>query len=293
MTHFVGHPPTRAHAPDAEPSAAAAHRLHHPFLDIVDGVYRSPPRHVGWLARTLPSLWFYPQFFGVVFRGARQAKRGRYDGRDWSLSSLGVLRALESAGCRFEISGIDHIAALTTSAVFAGNHMSTLETAVLPVVIEPVREVTFVVKQSLVDYPVFKHIMRTRNPIAVTQTNPRADLKTTLEEGAERLGRGISVVVFPEGSRLPSHDPEKFNSIAVKLAGRAGTPLVPIALLTNAWELGKRIPDLGRIVPQRTIRIAFGAPRMVDGRGVQQQQALLEFIAEHLAKWRAEDEAPS
>jgi 1-acyl-sn-glycerol-3-phosphate acyltransferase len=285
MTQSLGNSPARTTVVAESAEAAAAH----PFLRVVNGVYRSPPRRVGWLARWFPSLAFYPRFFSVVFRGAAAAKRGLYDGRDWSLSSLGVLRALEAVGCQVEITGIDHIERLTGPAVFAGNHMSTLETAVLPVVIQPIREVTFVVKQSLVDYPVFKHIMRSRNPIAVTQSNPRADLKTTLSEGADRLSRGSSVVVFPEGRRRAEFDPERFNSIAVKLANRADVPLVPFALLTDAWELGRRVPDLGRIYPDRKVRFAFGAPLVVDGRGTEQQQAVIDFIAGKLAAWRAED----
>jgi 1-acyl-sn-glycerol-3-phosphate acyltransferase len=286
MTQSLGDSPART-MPAADSTAAAAPQ--HALLKVVNGTYCSPPRRVGWLARWFPSLAFYPRFFSVVFRGAAAAKRGQYDGRDWSLSSLGVLRALEAVGCQFEITGIDHIQRLTGPVVFAGNHMSTLETAVLPVVIQPIREVTFVVKQSLVDYPVFKHIMRSRNPIAVTQTNPRADLKTTLSEGADRLGSGSSVVVFPEGRRRPEFDLEKFNSIAVKLAHRAGVPLVPFALLTDAWELGRRVPDIGLIDPDRKVRFAFGAPLMVDGRGTEQQQGVIDFIAGKLAAWRAED----
>jgi 1-acyl-sn-glycerol-3-phosphate acyltransferase len=286
MTQSLGNSPGRT---TSAANSTAAARSPHPFLDVVDGVYRTQPRRVGWIARWFPSLAFYPRFFSVVFRGAAAAKRGQYDGRDWSISSLGVLRALEAVGCQIEITGIDHIERLAGPAVFAGNHMSTLETAVLPVIIQPIRETTFVVKQSLVDYPVFKHIMRSRNPIAVTQTNPRADLKTTLTEGADRLSRGASVVVFPEGRRQAAFDHERFNSIAVKLAHRAGVPLVPFALRTDAWELGRRLSDIGRIYPDRKVRIAFGAPLTVDGRGAEQQQAMVDFIAGKLAEWRAED----
>lgn len=286
MTPSLSNLPADAIA--APPRFGAGATPLHPFLHTLDGAYRTAPRRVSWLARSFPSLAFYPRFFSVVFRGAAAAKRGQYDSRDWSLSSLGVLRALEAVGCQAEVTGLEHIERLSGPAVFAGNHMSTLETAVLPVLIQPLRETTFVVKQSLVDYPVFKHIMRSRNPVALTQSNPRADLKTTLLEGTERLSRGVSVVVFPEGSRLAAFDPERFNTIAVKLAARASVPLIPVALLTDAWAIGRRIPDLGLIRPERKIHFAFGPPMMVDGRGVEQQQALIDFISRKLAAWHAE-----
>lgn len=259
----------------------------------MEGCYRTPHRRVGLLARTFPSTVFFLRFFATVCRAARRAKAGRYSSADWSDSSLEVLRTLESVGCRFEISGIPHLAEVAGPCVIVGNHMSTLETAVLPTVVQPLREVTFVVKQSLVDYPIFKHVMRSRDPIAISQTNPREDLRTMLEGGVERLARGVSLVVFPEGSRRTTFDPALFNTIGIKLASRANVPLLPVALETSAWGLGKTIPDLGRIDPRRPVRFAFGAPVHVSGRGADAHQAILAFIAERLESWRAEDAARS
>ena len=42
-------------------------------------------------------------------------------------------------------------------------------------------EVTFVVKQSLVNYPVFRHVLGSRNPIAVTRDNPREDFQAVIQ----------------------------------------------------------------------------------------------------------------
>src|SRR5262245_2285220 len=133
MTQFLGDSPVCRRPAADSGVVATATAPQHPFLHVVNGVYHTAPRPVGWLARWFPSLAFYPRFYSVVFRGSAAAKRGQYGGREWSLSSLGVLRALEAVGCRVEITGIDHIERLAGPAVFAGNHMSTLETAVLPV----------------------------------------------------------------------------------------------------------------------------------------------------------------
>jgi 1-acyl-sn-glycerol-3-phosphate acyltransferase len=264
---------------------AAATDFSHGLLPVDDGVYRTTPQRSGWIARTCPSVVFFSKFARTVWRAAALAKRGGYTGHEWSLSSLAVMRALESVGVEFEISGMRHLAAMDGPCVIAGNHMSTLETAVLPCVIQPVREVTFVVKRSLVDYPVFKHVMRSRDPVAISQTNAREDLKTMLVDGAERLARGVSIVVFPEGSRMATFAPEQFNTIGVKLAARAGTPIIPLALATDAWPVGKWISDVGKIDRTKKVRMAFGAPLQVDGRGTEQQAAIVEFIREQLNAW--------
>lgn len=284
-------PSSNSKSPPSPSTATAGGGAHvNQLLPIVGGAYRSPARRVGWWTQTFPSATFYAKFARIVWRSAALAKRGGYAGHEWSMSSVAVLRALESVGVEFEFTGVEHLERLEGPCVIAGNHMSTLETAVLPGVIQPIREVTFVVKKSLVDYPIFKHVMRSRNPIAVSQTNPREDLKTTLVEGAERLQSGASIVVFPEGSRLGAFDPERFNTIGVKLAGRSGAPIVPLALKTDAWPVGKWISDAGRIDPTRKVRMAFGEPLRVAGRGADQQQAIVEFIQTKLDAWAALDQ---
>ena len=79
--------------------------------------------------------------------------------------------------------------------------MSTLETVILPVIVLPFRRVTFIVKESLLTYPIFGPIMRSLDPLPVTRTNPRLDLKTVLEGGVARLQQGASIVVFPQTTR--------------------------------------------------------------------------------------------
>ena len=87
--------------------------------------------------------------------------------------------------CKSRLAGVENIRRLDTPCVFVANHMSTLETIVLPSIIRPVCPVTFVVKQSLLDYPLFRHIAGARDPIAVSRDDPRADLKAVMEGGIE------------------------------------------------------------------------------------------------------------
>jgi 1-acyl-sn-glycerol-3-phosphate acyltransferase len=254
-------------------------------IDFIDGTYRSPIRTPSMLARALPSWAFYPKFVWIVCKAGVVAKRSRYGYREWTQSSADVMRALESVGVRFEITGIENLQKLQTPFLTVGNHMSTLETAVLPSVIQPFHDVTFVVKQSLLEYPIFKHVMRSRDPVAVTQTNAREDLKRMLVEGSARLDRGVSLVVFPEGRRTAAFDPAKFNTIGVKIAQRTGAPIVPLALETSAWSIGKWIADFGKIEPARTARFAFGEPMTIQGRGAEEHQACIDFIQSKRREW--------
>jgi 1-acyl-sn-glycerol-3-phosphate acyltransferase len=255
-------------------------------LQLVDGEYHTRARKPLLPARMFPSLAFYLRLVYLIFSNAVLAKYGKFNGKRWTASSLNVLRGLEGVGVRFTIEGLDHVARLEGPKVFIGNHMSMLETLVLPVMLRPLGPVTFVIKESLLDYPVFKHIMRSRHPIAVTRTNPRQDLKTVLEEGAEKLASGMSIVVFPQTTRTHSFDPEEMSTIGVKLAKRSGAPVIPVALQTSCWQNGKRLKDFGPIDPAKPACFAFGEPLYVAGKGDEEHHQVNVFIEECLKRWR-------
>jgi len=254
-------------------------------LPYQNGVYRTGQVRVSLFSRIFPELSLYISVARIVFSGSRLAKRGRYGDAEWGADSLDSLRAFERVGGVFEVTGTDSFRSLGGPCVFIGNHMSTLETMVLPCLIVPFKKVTFVVKQSLVDYPVFKHIMRARDPITVGRSNPREDLKAVLEGGEERLKKGVSLVIFPQTTRTPVFNPAEFNTIGVKLAKRAGVPVVPVALLTDAWGNGKHLKEFGRIDPSKKVHFAFGEPVKIAGRGDEEHQLIIEFITGKLREW--------
>lgn len=234
----------------------------------------------------MPSFGFYRRMMGTVFRSSSRAKRSKYGTKEWAESSLEILRWLESVGVEFEVDGMDNFRNIDSACVFIANHMSTLETFVLPAIIAPYLELTFVVKQSLVDYPVFKYVMRSRNPITVGRTNPRDDLKAVLEGGAEKLKAGTSIVIFPQTTRALEFDPGMFNTIGIKLAKKAGVPVVPVALKTDAWGNGRYLKDFGRIDPSKKVHFAFGKPLRIKDRGVEEHNRIIEFISGKLEEWK-------
>ena len=252
--------------------------------------YRGPDVTPGPLTRLAPFPVFYSRLFlGPVAWLCRRARQGRCDDAAWAYASDWVTDLMERIGCPVEIDGMDAITATEEPCIFVANHMSTLETFMLPGIIRPRRPVTFVVKESLVTMPFFGPIMRSRDPIVVGRQNPREDLAAVLEGGAERLARGVSLVIFPQSTRSLSFDEKRFNSIAVKLARKAGAPLVPLALKTDAWGQGKKIKELGPVRPGMPIRYRFGAPLRVSGNGREEHAAICDFIAATLGEWQAKD----
>jgi 1-acyl-sn-glycerol-3-phosphate acyltransferase len=231
---------------------------------------------------------FYVQYLAVVVAARKSAVRGLYDDPAWAESSLAVLRTVERNRGRFEIAGIDNLRNFAKAGpfVFICNHMSTLETQILPVLIAPLMPVTFVVKEGLVTNPVFGPVMRSRDPVVVKRRNPREDLEEVLREGGERLKRGVSLVVFPQSTRSPVFRRENFNTLGVKLAAAAGAAAFPIAVKTDFWGEEGLFRGFGPVRPERTIHMEFGKPLTVSGRGKEQHLEILEFIESRLRLWQ-------
>jgi 1-acyl-sn-glycerol-3-phosphate acyltransferase len=170
--------------------------------------------------------------------------------------------------------------------LYIGNHMSTLETMILPCIVGPYRETTFVVKDSLVRHPLFRDVMLSRNPVVVGRTDPRKDFETVMTKGAELLAKGVSVIIFPQSTRSLQFKPEEFNSLGVKLAKKAGVKVVPFALKTDFWGNGKLIKELGPLDAGKPIHFKFGEPFMVEGNGKIENQRIIDFIQSTLKEWQ-------
>ncbi len=257
------------------------------------GRYQTAPQRPSLLARLFPSPAFYYRFVRIVFGASALARRGRYDDAEWHASSLAVMRGLEAVGVQIELSGLDIFSQVSGPCVLVSNHMSTLETIILPGIVQPFKDVTFVVKRGLVEYPVFKHLMIARRPIVVDRVNPREDLMRVLREGVDILAHGRSVIIFPQTTRTVRFDPTHFNTIGIKLARDAGVPIIPIAVRSDAWGNGRWIKEFGRIDPSRPVKLAFGAPIPVEGRGTAAHHAAIKFITDKLTEWGVDVVGPT
>jgi 1-acyl-sn-glycerol-3-phosphate acyltransferase len=230
-------------------------------------------------------LYFTIKYANIVLKSRREARKGIYGDKEWADSSIYIFRFIEKTGGEFHITGMENIARDNEPVVFIGNHMSTLETMVLPGLISPLRKVTFVVKESLVKHPLFGDVMRSRDPIVVGRTDPRKDFETVMAGGLELLRKGVSIIIFPQSTRSLEFKPEEFNSLGVKLAKKAGVKVVPLALKTDFWGNGKFIKELGPIDRYKPIYFKFGEPFPVSGTGKEENQKIIDYIQASLREW--------
>ena len=258
------------------------------YVPFVGNDYKTPDdRKESFLNKLFlrTRLAFYIKNFYVYYITGTAGKRGELDWQNQAAYSFQNMMVAEDCGAKFNITGLDNIDKVEGPVLFVGNHMSLLETAVMSAFLTPRKPTIFVVKQSLFDIPIFGNIMRGMGNIPLERKNPRVDLKVVMQEGTRKLSEGTSIIIFPQSTRDANFDPTKFGSIAIKLAKKAGVPIIPFALKTDFLENGKLIKDMGPIHPEKKVFFEFGEPMNIEGNGKAQHQEIIEFIQDRLKKW--------
>lgn len=250
-------------------------------------IYKYTPKKPGQKG-FFNTLAFYIKIGMIILRSNRLATKGKYDGEAWILSSYDILKATMSTGVEIEFEGLDNVK-LDEPVVYISNHMSTLETFILPCIIHPNNKVCFIMKKELVDMPFFGPVGAARHPIVVGRKNPREDLMEVFKQSKDRLESGRSIIVFPQKSRSDKLMVKGFNTIGVKIAKKYNVKIVPVALTTDFWQNGKLVKDFGKIDPAKKVRISFGKPFEPTGEGSNDNQTVLDFIESKFKEWNLEN----
>lgn len=275
----------------AKPDALARPVAQTPGMDAFHaqlrtcGAYRTAGTLPCWPRGVRASAHFHLNMMKIVVHGARLARRNAFDRRAWAGQGYAAQRLVEQMGGQVRYEGFAPAAAVSGPMVWVANHMSMLETFVLPSALLTFGDLGVVVKRSLTHYPLFGPTLRAIDPIAVSRSNPRADLKQVLQEGLAMLRQGRSVLLFPQATRMRKLDTRLFNSMGVKLAQRANVPVVPVALCTDFSTPGRWIRELGPVYPDLPVRFAASAPIGPDLHPRAWQQQIVSAIAEKLLAW--------
>ncbi len=206
---------------------------------------------------------------------------------EWRRDSYYHHQLVEEIGGIINISGLRNLHQLNQPTVFIANHMSSMEAFLLPAIILPFTQVTYVIKTSLLKYPLLGTILRRVEAVAVSRSNPKDDLKKVFEGAGSMLKNGRSIIIFPQKTRSTELDPDQFSSIGIKLARKLNAPVVPIALKTDMWRNGRILKDFGPLDVSREVYFEFGKPFHVKSNGKNEHENVISFIKSRLNDWNS------
>jgi 1-acyl-sn-glycerol-3-phosphate acyltransferase len=187
-------------------------------------------------------------------------------GRTW------ISWIFRTCGIRVVPEGLEHVDR-TQPYVFMSNHQSVLDIGALVLTL-PVKW-RFVAKRELTWVPFFGWALGLSDQIIIDRGN-RVRAVRSLQRAAERVRGGISVIVFPEGTRSPTGRMREFKSGGFHLALEAQVPIVPVTV-SGSFQL---IPKRSLKVKSGTIKVAYGKPLPTRGLGVDHRHALKDRVRE-------------
>ncbi|MCR5417238.1 MAG: 1-acyl-sn-glycerol-3-phosphate acyltransferase [Pseudobutyrivibrio sp.] len=145
----------------------------------------------------------------------------------WAFGVVGFL-----AGARPEVRGLENIPK-DQSVLFIGNHQSFFDVVLGYNLCPPITG--FLSKKTFEKVPLLNVWMHMNYCLFLTRTDPRQDLKLIIK-AQEFIKQGISMFVFPEGTRSKDGKMQPFHEASFKIATKTGCPIVPVCF-TNTREV--------------------------------------------------------
>ncbi len=140
--------------------------------------------------------------------------------RAWARSILIV------AGITIRVEGIEHLK-LDGSYILMPNHQSNFDIPVLLGCL-PV-QFRWLAKAELFKIPIFGRGMRGCGYISIDRSNRKSAFRS-LAEAAQKIRNGVSVLIFPEGTRSWDGEIQAFKKGGFVLSVDAGVPIIPIVI---------------------------------------------------------------
>lgn len=182
---------------------------------------------------------------------------------------VGIRVALAVAGVRIRTEGAGAIPA--GACLFLANHTSAIDP--LAIFVSIPRRIAFLAKQELFSIPLLGLAMR-RSQFVSVDRGSREDAAASADRAVALLHSGVSLVVYPEGTRSSDGRLLPFKRGGFLLAIRGGRPVVPVTIVGAECLLpkGKRGLRPGEILLQ------FHPPIDVSGYREEDREALLQRV---------------
>jgi 1-acyl-sn-glycerol-3-phosphate acyltransferase len=180
----------------------------------------------------IPAIGLYTIVLGTLSIGSSLFDAGghfaHWCARTWSRLIL------ITTGVRVTVEGLERLTPGRTY-VFVSNHQSIYD---IPVLFWSLPyQLRIIAKESLGNFPFLGWHLRRTGHLLVNRRNP--DPAAIFEWAGRLMSRGLSLIVFPEGTRSRDGQVARFKGGSFYLALEAGLPVVPISLVGTRHVMRK------------------------------------------------------
>ncbi|MCD8301241.1 MAG: 1-acyl-sn-glycerol-3-phosphate acyltransferase [Clostridiales bacterium] len=182
---------------------------------------------------------------------------------------------------------INHICGVTTTVIghenvptdrpvlYVANHNSYFDIMITYTFCE--NRTGYIAKDTLEKVPQLNRWMKRLYCLFMNRDDMRQSLQVILD-GIELIQKGISVCIFPEGTRGTSEEMLPFKNGSMKIAERTGCPVIPIAISGTRNIIGDHAP---KAVPSHVV-VEYGDPIYTDQLSRADKKALGRITQERI-----------
>jgi 1-acyl-sn-glycerol-3-phosphate acyltransferase len=186
--------------------------------------------------------------------------------RHWAKLQMWMLKVF--CGLSYEVQGEENIP--SRSYIALPKHQSTWETVASNFLF---RRPAWVFNSELFKIPVFGWGLYLTKPVGIDRGSPRASLNQLVEKGGKLLNEGRTMVIFPEGTRVPPGEKAKFEPGGSLLAVKTATPVVPVA------------HNAGEFWPKKSFRKYPGRIKVIIGPVIESEGLKARELNEKVESW--------
>ncbi|MDD7024522.1 MAG: lysophospholipid acyltransferase family protein [Lachnospiraceae bacterium] len=210
---------------------------------------------IGYLVLLIPVLiaeWIYHKF-----------NPQRADYQQLRMVQAAFKLILKVTGARITVIGEEHVPK-DQAVLYVGNHRSYFD--ILLTYSRTPRLTGYVAKKEMEKIPLLSTWMKRLHCLFLDRKDIKEGLKTILA-GIELIKSGVSICIFPEGTRNRSNEPMlPFKEGSVKMAEKTGCLIIPMAITNSAEIFENHIP---RITPCDVI-VEYGEP--IDPKALSREE---------------------
>lgn len=172
----------------------------------------------------------------------------------WWVQKVWAPVLLWAGGAKLQVQGVENLPK-GQSVILVCNHQSTLD---IPAIFRAVPiDFRFVSKRSLKYVPVMGWYMVLARFVFIDRGNKKSAIESLEQAGAKVRG-GVSVVLFPEGTRSDTGEILPFKKGPFALAVKAGVPVVPITIEGTRMIMPKNSWDV--VYAAAPVKVMIGKP---------------------------------
>ncbi len=209
---------------------------------------------------------------------------------EWARLCFSSVTVAEGLGMKVSVRGFGNMKARKGPAVVLCNHMSTMETIMLPPILLCYGPLSYVAKASLAHLPFLEKAAARTGMVPIGRKSPREDLMNMFKIGVERISGGSNFLIFPQGTRQKVFSRKVFSSIGAKLAEKAGCEIVPMVVDTRCQPtrekgmLKRFFKDFGPVDTSYDIKCECG-PAVPAGKSKEMHERTFDWMASKLEEW--------